>query len=91
MGEAEIISGKLPLAQKTGYGSIEFSNAMVFTCFLTFGMFFFTDIVGLSPSFAGMILAIGTLWDAITDPLLGVVSDRSKSRFGRPQLPLSGN
>ena len=83
MGVAKIVSGKLPLAKKTGYGSIEFSNAMVFTCFLTFGMFFFTDIVGFSPSFAGTILAIGTLWDAITDPLLGVVSDRSKSRFGR--------
>ena len=90
MGETETVSGKLPLAQKTGYGSIEFSNAIMFTAFMTFGLFFFTDIVGLSPSFAGAILAIGTLWDAITDPLLGIISDKSKNKYGRRRPFLLG-
>ena len=48
---------KLSLSKKTGYGSIETSGAMVFTCFMVFGMFFFTDIVGLTPAVAGTIVA----------------------------------
>ena len=90
MTDKTIQKQKLPLAKRLGFGSIEFSNSIMFTCFLTFGMYFFTDIVGLSPAFAGTILAIGTLWDAVTDPLVGVLSDQSESRFGRRRPFLLG-
>jgi glycoside/pentoside/hexuronide:cation symporter, GPH family len=80
---AEKRQGKLSLSKKTGYGSIEFSGSMVFTCFMVFGMFFFTDIVGLTPAVAGTIVAVGTLWDALAGPFFGIASDSCKNRYGR--------
>ncbi len=61
----KITSGKkIPLKVKIGYGVAEGSNSLIFTLFTAFGMFFFTDVVNLSPAFAGFVLGIGTLWDA---------------------------
>ena len=51
-------------------------------CSLHMG-YIFTDVVGLSASFAGMILTIGTFWDAITDPLIGIISDNRDPQKGR--------
>ena len=46
-------------------------------------LYFLTDIVGMSPALAGTIFMIGRTWDAITDPAVGLISDRTKTRFGR--------
>jgi oligogalacturonide transporter len=57
--------------------------------FLLIGMlflFFLTEVVGLSPALAGVVFAIGKVWDAVTDPLMGYISDRTKSRFGRRRV-----
>lgn len=47
---------------------------------------FLTKVEGLSGTWAGIILFIGKLWDAVTDPLMGILSDRTKSKFGRRRL-----
>jgi glycoside/pentoside/hexuronide:cation symporter, GPH family len=44
---------------------------------------FFTNVAGLDPKLAGNILAIGKVFDAINDPIVGVLSDRTRSRWGR--------
>ncbi|MFW5728463.1 MAG: MFS transporter [Spirochaetota bacterium] len=57
--------------------------------FLLIGMlflFFLTEVVGMSPALAGVVFAIGKVWDAVTDPLMGYISDRTKSRFGRRRV-----
>jgi oligogalacturonide transporter len=57
--------------------------------FLLIGMlflFFLTEVVGLSPALAGVVFAIGKVWDAVTDPLMGYISDRTRSRFGRRRV-----
>lgn len=46
-------------------------------------IFFLTDHLGLSGTMAGVAVMVGKLWDAITDPIVSSISDRSKSRFGR--------
>ena len=50
-----------------------------------FLLFFFTEVVGLSPGQAGTILLLGRLWDAINDPLIGILSDKTPNfpRWGR--------
>lgn len=48
--------------------------------------FFLTDVAGLNPGLAGLVLLVGKIWDAINDPIVGVLSDRTKSRLGR-RLP----
>jgi GPH family glycoside/pentoside/hexuronide:cation symporter len=44
---------------------------------------FYTEAVGLAPTLAGYALALAVLWDAVTDPIMGSISDRTHSRFGR--------
>lgn len=73
----------LPFKVKLGYGSTGYAAIMTLSIFIVYGMFFLTDVVGLSASFAGVILSIGTLWDAITDPLVGRWSDHRDPKKGR--------
>lgn len=46
-------------------------------------LFFLTDIVGLNPGLAGTAVLVAKLWDSINDPLVGALSDRTRTRFGR--------
>lgn len=48
-----------------------------------FLLYFLTDVAGLSPTLAGAVLLVGRAWDAINDPLIGWLSDRTRSRWGR--------
>lgn len=47
---------------------------------------FLTDVAGLSPALAGTIILVGKLWDAITDPTMGYISDNTKSKYGRRRI-----
>ena len=59
------------------------SFLIIFTLFL----FFLTDVIGLLPALVGLVLFAGKDWDAISDPLMGCISDRTRSRRGRaPRL-----
>ncbi|QHI68390.1 MFS transporter [Tichowtungia aerotolerans] len=49
----------------------------------TFAMLYYTQVLGLNPVHAGLALSITLFWDAITDPLMGCISDNTRSRFGR--------
>lgn len=48
-----------------------------------FAYFFYTDVMGISPMWAGIAFAAASFWDAITDPIMGAIADRTRSRFGR--------
>lgn len=55
-------------ARAIAYGLPGLATLFTFTMFTTYGLYFFTNVVGLSGKFAGLIMTIGTLWDAVTDP-----------------------
>ena len=44
---------------------------------------FLTNVVGLAPALAGTVVLISEIWDAISDPLMGVIGDNTKSKMGR--------
>jgi sugar (glycoside-pentoside-hexuronide) transporter len=75
--------GRLPFVVKFGYGGAEGANSLTWTLFYIFFMFFATDVVKMNPASAGFIMMVATMWDAVTDPCIGVWSDRTKSRWGR--------
>jgi glycoside/pentoside/hexuronide:cation symporter, GPH family len=63
-----------------GYGAI---SVMLYNLFMIFFMIFMTDVAGVSPIFAGTISFVAVLWDAITDPSVGYISDNTTSKYGR--------
>ncbi len=83
-------NGKIPLGVKITYGSGEMVPALMMAAFGIYFLIFFTDVVGISPSLAGSIIFIAQIWSAITDPAMGVISDRTRSRFGRRRPYLLG-
>lgn len=54
------------------------SNLMAFSL-----LYFMTNVAGLSPAIASVVLLIGRIWDGVNDPIVGVLSDRTRSRWGR--------
>ena len=74
---------KLSLNTKLAYGAGDLGTAITANVLAVFLLIFFTNVVGLSPGLAGSILLIGKVWDAISDPVIGVLSDRTQSRWGR--------
>lgn len=76
-------NSKLPGWVKFCYGGGEGSNSLIWTFFYVFFLFFLTDIVKLEPATAGFIMMVGVIWDAVTDPLIGIWSDNLKWKWGR--------
>jgi oligogalacturonide transporter len=52
----------------------------------TLFLFFLTEAAGISPVHAGIIIFAGKLWDAVSDPMMGYISDHMQSRFGRRRV-----
>jgi len=75
--------GPLLGSVKVGYGAGEVGVAAAEFFVRVYLLKLYVDVVGLAPSVAGMVLALAVLWDAITDPLMGEVSDRTRFRSGR--------
>ncbi len=74
---------RLRVSTKLGYGAGEFSSSVFFTVTTVILLIFLTDNVGLSATLAGTALLIGKLWDAVIDPVIGYLSDRTRTRMGR--------
>jgi GPH family glycoside/pentoside/hexuronide:cation symporter len=79
------VTGEKPLSRlvKLVYGSGEWSYASFGTLRQIFYAIFLTDVVGIDARLASFAALIGIIWDAINDPLVGVLSDRVNTRWGR--------
>jgi len=75
--------GKVRWLVKIGYGIGQMSDSIPFNLFYFFFLYFLTDVAGIRPAVAGTISLIAVFWDAITDPIIGYLSDNNRSRFGR--------
>lgn len=77
---------KLNFSTKLAFGAGDAGAAITANIGVFFTAIFLTDVAGLDPGLAGWVLLVGKIWDAINDPIVGVLSDRTKSRWGR-RLP----
>ncbi|MFP4011092.1 MAG: MFS transporter [Spirochaetaceae bacterium] len=68
------------------YGLGDMFGGGSFTVIGLLFMFFLTEFVGLAPFLAGMVFAVGKGFDAVSDPLMGYISDRTRSRYGRRRV-----
>lgn len=77
---------KLNLSTKLAFGAGDVGAAITANIGVFYTAYFLTDVAGLNPGLAGWVLLVGKIWDAINDPIVGVLSDKTKSRWGR-RLP----
>lgn len=79
---------KATLAEKIGYGFGDMSSSMFWKIFSYYLPFFYSNIFGLSLAHAGTLLLVTKLYDAISDPVMGIIADRTQTRWGkyRPYL-----
>ena len=74
---------KLPVLEKIGYSLGDAGANFVFQTMILFQLNFYTDTVGIAAAIAGSLLLVGRLWDAFFDPMMGVIADRTKTRWGK--------
>ncbi len=78
----------LKFREKLGYGLGDTASNFFFQTFNIFLLYYYTDVFGISAAAVGTLFFVSKLWDAFNDPLMGIISDRTRSRFGkfRPYL-----
>jgi len=75
--------GKVATREKLFYGVGDLGFNVAYGAVSFYTVFFLTDVAGLPPAWAGYIFMIARIWDAIVDPVIGVLCDRTRSRHGR--------
>ena len=78
----------MTLKEKIGYGFGDMSSSMFWKLFSYFLPFFYSNVFGLSLADAGVLMLVTRIWDAVSDPMMGIIADRTKTRWGkyRPYL-----
>lgn len=83
---------KPSLSRMFGYALGDGALSITMNGISNFAMLYYTQLLGLSASWAGIALSITLFWDAVTDPIMGHISDRTRSRFGNrhPYILIGG-
>lgn len=76
-------TSKLPLITKLSYGLGDVYGGGATTIISMYYLFFLTDVIRISPALAGTAFLISKIWDAITDPFMGIISDNTRTKLGR--------
>lgn len=74
---------RLPLIEKFGYGLGDTASNIVFQVVINFMVYFYTDVFGIGAAAAGTLMLAVRLFDAVTDPVMGGIADRTQTRWGR--------
>lgn len=82
------MSLKNHLSEKIGYGLGDTASSMFWKIFSYYLPFFYSNVFGLTLADAGLLLLITKVYDAVSDPIMGIIADRTNSRWGkyRPYL-----
>mgnify|MGYP001181788151 FL=1 len=73
---------------RAAYGIGDYAICLYWSGVGLYLLYFYTDVVGISPLLAGWLYALGIAWDAITDPFMGYLAERTRSKMGsyRPYI-----
>lgn len=82
------IGGKLSIIEKVGYGLGDTASNILYQAWNFFLMIFYTDVFGIDAKVAAFMFLITRLWDMFNDPIMGMIADRTNTRWGkfRPYL-----
>jgi GPH family glycoside/pentoside/hexuronide:cation symporter len=78
----------MKLKEKIGYGFGDMASSMFWKLLSYYLPFFYTNVYGLGLEHAGLLMIITRIWDAVSDPMMGIIADRTNTRWGkyRPYL-----
>jgi GPH family glycoside/pentoside/hexuronide:cation symporter len=78
----------LGLREKLSYGFGDLASVLYWQTFMVYLLYFYTDVFGITAAAAGTMFLVNRIWDGVNDPLMGIVSDRTETRWGkfRPYL-----
>ena len=76
------MNGKLKIRTKVAYGLGDFGYSVASQTVTMFLIFFFTDVFGIPPAAAGTVMLVSKLWDAVSDPMMGSIVDKTRTRWG---------
>lgn len=87
MGQSRLQQDTAPerigVREKLGYGLGDLASGLYLNFFGVFLFYYYVDLVGLAPAAIGLMLLITKAVDALTDPMMGLIADRTRSRWGR--------
>ena len=81
-------SNTIPNQVRVAYGIGDYAICLYWSGVGLYLLYFYTDVVGITPLLAGWIYALGIAWDAITDPFMGYLAERTRTKMGsyRPYI-----
>lgn len=74
---------KLSVLKKIGYGFGECGSQFSWSLVSSYLTVFYTDVVGLTPAMISIIMFVARIWDAVNDPMFGVIAENTRSKWGR--------
>jgi GPH family glycoside/pentoside/hexuronide:cation symporter len=79
---------KISVGEKIGYSLGDSASNLFFQTFIYYMLFFYTDVFGIVTKAAGTMFLVTKIWDAVNDPMMGMIADRTNTRWGkfRPYL-----
>jgi len=82
------MNNKVSRLEQSGFFLGGVADSLIYLTISTFLLFFYTDVFGISPIVAGTLFLVARIWDAVNDPLLGTIADKTKTKWGsfRPYI-----
>lgn len=79
---------KLSIKEKAGYGFGDLASVLYWQTISAYLLYFYTDVFGITAAAAGTMILVSRLWDGVNDPMMGIIADRTSTRWGkfRPYL-----
>jgi GPH family glycoside/pentoside/hexuronide:cation symporter len=75
--------GSISLKEKIGYGFGDMASSMFWKLFSMYLLFFYTDVMGINAAAVGTLFLITRIWDTAFDPIVGIIADRTNTRWGK--------
>lgn len=74
---------RLTFKEKVGFSLGDMASNLYFQTFVLFLPIFYTDVMGIPAAAMGTMMLVTRIWDAVTDPMMGMIADRTQSRWGK--------
>ena len=76
---------KVSFREKLSYSAGDFASVLYWQTFMIYLLYFYTDVFGISAAAAGTMFLVSRILDGITDPVVGMIADRTETRWGEIQ------